>query len=380
MIIDPSALKNEHWNKEIFVFLAQCGGMPEHGQSRTFDMEQFAYDAFCDDFGPINILECIRFMESFEREITHVLHNAIQNIVCTAAAGRRECTNAAFMLGVYLLLKLNMPASSIANCFRGLDANQVEKYRDAGFEKPDFGLRLVDCWRALERARNKGWLRYRTLHTPYLWGMIDKDAYDHYDNPLNADLHEIVPCKILVFRGPKDLGGPRFQDRHKAGVFVSRDFSPEYFAETFKELGVSTIIRLNSPQYDQRTFVDMGYEHYDLDFDGRSTPPSRVMSEFFKIVDNASGVVAVHGRESLGRAGTLAALFLMRSHSFNAREAMAWVRVMRPGSILGEQQHYLARMEQFFVSVSDGTHSVSRACSHESAHADGDGREMEVHG
>jgi hypothetical protein len=31
----------------------------------------------------------------------------------------------------------------------------------------------------------------------------------------------------------------------------------------------------------------------------------------------------------------------MRRHGFTAREAMGWLRIMRPGSVIGEQQHYL---------------------------------------
>ena len=39
------------------------------------------------------------------------------------------------------------------------------------------------------------------------------------------------------------------------------------------------------------------------------------------------------------------ALHLMRSHSFTVREAMGWLRITRPRSIAGEQQHYLCAIE-----------------------------------
>ena len=38
----------------------------------------------------------------------------------------------------------------------------------------------------------------------------------------------------------------------------------------------------------------------------------------------------------LCRTGTLIALWLMRSHGFTAREAMGWLRIMRPGSVIEE--------------------------------------------
>ena len=39
------------------------------------------------------------------------------------------------------------------------------------------------------------------------------------------------------------------------------------------------------------------------------------------------------------------ALQLMRKYSFTAREAISWLRIMRPGSGIGVQQHFLEGVE-----------------------------------
>ena len=61
----------------------------------------------------------------------------------------------------------------------------------------------------------------------------------------------------------------------------------------------------------------------------------------------APGAVAVHCAAGLGRTGTQMALYMMmRHHGFAAREAMGWLRIMRPGSVIGEQQHFLCEREE----------------------------------
>jgi hypothetical protein len=36
---------------------------------------------------------------------------------------------------------------------------------------------------------------------------------------------------------------------------------------------------------------------------------------------------------------------MMRTHGFTAREAMGWLRIVRPGSVIGDQQDFLCHME-----------------------------------
>ena len=43
--------------------------------------------------------------------------------------------------------------------------------------------------------------------------------------------------------------------------------------------------------------------------------------------------------------GTLIALYMMKHHGFSARAAMGWLRIVRPGSVIGEQQHFLCARE-----------------------------------
>lgn len=57
----------------------------------------------------------------------------------------------------------------------------------------------------------------------------------------------------------------------------------------------------------------------------------------------------------LGRTGTLIACYIMKHYKFTHAEAIAWIRICRPGSIIGPQQHFLE--EYVYVCVYIYTHT-----------------------
>lgn len=47
----------------------------------------------------------------------------------------------------------------------------------------------------------------------------------------------------------------------------------------------------------------------------------------------------------LGRTATCIGCYIMKHYDLTAAEAIGWMRVCRPGSVIGPQQHYLQQME-----------------------------------
>ena len=293
------------------------------------------YLPLCDDFGPMNMACVTRFITQLQNELVDFPDD--RHFYCVED-GKRSLTNAVFLLGCYQLLILDQSVDEISDCFSWMKPEHFEEYRDATFAVPTFRLTLVDCWRALDKAKMLGWVGMPDPDG--FCGTLDIREYAHYDQPYEGDLHEVVPGKLIAFVGPTDIGEELYLD--DAGY---RRFSPAFFAGIFEEFGVSAVVRLNEAQYDGRAFADQGMALIDLPFDDCTPPPPPVAEAFLAAVDGAKGLVAVHCKAGLGRTGTLIALYLMRSEGFTAREAMGWLRIMRPGSVIGEQQQYLCDME-----------------------------------
>ena len=289
--------------------------------------DELRYIPLGDDFGPMNLDQVFRFYELVETKKKECL---TRRLVLVTDGHVRTMTNAVFLLGTYLNLSYNMSPKQVVEIFEPL-LPQLEMYRDASFAEKTFRLTLFDCWSGFVHARNLGWLQN-----------TDLDEYAHYNNPLEGDLHCIVPGKLIAFKGPRSLpDGRLYQD--EAGI---RSFSPGFYCETaFPDMGVSVVVRLNEPEYDPAEFAAAGIACVDLEFDDCAVPPPRVVAEFLFTVARAAGAVAVHCKAGLGRTGTLIALYMMDQHGFTARSAMGWLRIMRPGSVVGEQQDFLCRVE-----------------------------------
>ena len=67
-------------------------------------------------------------------------------------------------------------------------------------------------------------------------------------------------------------------------------------------------------------------------------------------MENTKEGVAVHCKAGLGRTGTLIGCYAMKKYGFPAAPFIGWIRLARPGSILGPQQHFMIEMEDMLLS------------------------------
>ena len=77
------------------------------------------------------------------------------------------------------------------------------------------------------------------------------------------------------------------------------------------------------------------------------TPPKpKIVAKFLEMAESEPGAIAVHCKAGLGRTGSLIALYCMKHFAFPAAAFIGWIRICRPGSILGPQQHFLCEQQE----------------------------------
>ncbi|KAI5063136.1 hypothetical protein GOP47_0021683 [Adiantum capillus-veneris] len=236
-------------------------------------------------------------------------------------------------LGAYLVLCEGWDAETAYNPLSEFEP--FLPFRDPTCGISTYHLSVLDCIRAMAKGKKIGWIDVHTFNIK---------EYEYFEKVENGDLTWIVPNKIVAFSGPS---------ARRTELCGYRTLVPEDYVDYFKQSKIITVIRLNKRLYDKRRFTDHGLIHHDLYFPDGSCPPERIVQRFLEIVEDSPGAVAVHCKAGLGRTGVLIGCYLMKNFRFTSNEAIGYLRILRPGSVIGPQQHFLRDMQSRMWKAGD---------------------------
>lgn len=278
------------------------------------------YFPFNKDFGPLNLAMVHRFSRELARLLRDKNYENNRVFHYCSSEDPAKLVNGAFLMGCFMVIILKMSAEKAHERFKNY-VPIFKPYRDASKGDCHYQLHLLQCLQGLEYAIKFGWYDFKTFNVK---------NYEYYERVENGDLNVIIPNKFVAFMGPIEKRDANQRYGHH----------PNKYVEIFKKWDTTRVVRLNEEKYNKNFFTREGIEHNDLFFIDGSTPPDKIVEDFMSICDSHfasanAGSIAIHCKAGLGRTGTLIGLWAMKHYQIPAEAFIGWIRIVRPGSILG---------------------------------------------
>uniref|UniRef100_A0A3Q3VZ04 protein-tyrosine-phosphatase n=1 Tax=Mola mola TaxID=94237 RepID=A0A3Q3VZ04_MOLML len=297
--------------------------------------EELAYENFYADFGPLNLAMFYRFCCKLTKKLKSITLSR-KKIIFYTCGDQKKQVNAAYLMGSYAVMNLNMMPEEAYSLLVSRNSTYIP-FRKCAYSSSLLchGRNSMSSLATIFQALQYSWLDF---------SKFDVEEYEHYERAENGDFNWIIPGKFLAFSGPH----PKSKIENGYPLHA-----PEAYIPYFRKHNITAIVRLNKKMYDARRFTEVGFEHHDLFFVDGSTPNDSIVRKFLNICENAEGAIAVHCKAGLGRTGTLIGCYMMKHYQLTAAEVIAWIRICRPGSIIGPQQNFVEEKQNSLWAEGD---------------------------
>jgi cell division cycle 14 len=253
--------------------------------------------------------------------------------------------NASCLLACYMVLIQSWPPHLALAPIAQVDP-PLMPFRDAGYSQADYGITVQDVVYGVWKAKEEGCCALDNF---------DLDEYEKYERVEHGDFNWVTP-NFLAFASPQNDHVAKVDPKSDAWAMVPKTMDavdahpslPQPFKNVLKHFtdrNIGLVVRLNSPLYSPSYFEALGIQHLDMIFEDGTCPPLSTVRKFIRLAHETITVkkkgIAVHCKAGLGRTGCLIGAYLIYRHGFTANEIIAFMRFMRPGMVVGPQQHWL---------------------------------------
>lgn len=249
------------------------------------------------------------------------------------------------MLACYMVLIQNWPPHLALAPIAQVDP-PLMPFRDAGYSQADYGITVQDVVYGVWKAKEEKCIDLDNF---------DLDEYERFERVEHGDFNWVTP-HFLAFASPQHTPVAKITEDSDLFPLLPHDLAavdahptlPRPFKNVlqhFSERNIGLVVRLNSHLYSPSYFEALGIQHIDMIFDDGTCPPLTTVRKFIRLAHETITVkkkgIAVHCKAGLGRTGCLIGAYLIYRHGFTADEIISFMRFMRPGMVVGPQQHWL---------------------------------------